>query len=250
MTQFSGTNELEGQVAVVTGGGRGIGLAIAEALAEGGARVAVVDVDEKESQEAANGLPGDGHRGYKGDVTEGADLKAVLQRVEAELGPITVLVNNAGITRDNLILRMSEDEWDQVLSVNLKGAFNATKAVARGMMKRRTGAIINIASVIGLMGNAGQANYAASKAGLMGFTKSVAREFASRGVRCNSIASGFIQTASDSPGNSGRASRYCQGCSISRRAWGRIHYRPGDCSGRWDGHVIFHGARNDRTMNQ
>jgi len=195
MTQFPGTNELEGQVAVVTGGGRGIGLAIAEALAEGGARVAVVDVDEKESQEAANGLPGDGHQGYRGDVTEGADLKTVLQRVEAELGPITVLVNNAGITRDNLILRMSEDEWDQVLSVNLKGAFNATKAVARGMMKRRTGAIINIASVIGLMGNAGQANYAASKAGLMGFTKSVAREFASRGVRCNAIAPGFIQTA-------------------------------------------------------
>jgi 3-oxoacyl-[acyl-carrier protein] reductase len=115
--------------------------------------------------------------------------------VEAELGAISILVNNAGITRDNLILRMSEDEWDQVLSVNLKGAFNATKAVARGMMKRRGGAIVNIASVIGLMGNAGQANYAASKAGLMGLTKSVAREFASRGVRCNAIAPGFIQTA-------------------------------------------------------
>jgi 3-oxoacyl-[acyl-carrier protein] reductase len=121
-------------------------------------------------------------------------VQNVFRAVEEELGPIHVLVNNAGITRDNLLLRMTEEEWDQVLSVNLKGAFNATKAVARGMMKRRQGSIINIASVIGLMGNAGQANYAASKAGLLGLTKSVAREFASRGVRCNAIAPGFIQT--------------------------------------------------------
>jgi 3-oxoacyl-[acyl-carrier protein] reductase len=195
MTESATMNELEGQVAVVTGGGRGIGLAIAEALAEAGAKVAVVDVDENESREAASGLPGDGHQGFRGDVTEAQGLQAVLQRVEEELGPITVLVNNAGITRDNLLLRMSEEEWDQVLSVNLKGAFNATKAVARGMMKRRKGAIVNIASVIGLIGNAGQCNYAASKAGLIGFTKSIAREFASRGVRCNAIAPGFIQTA-------------------------------------------------------
>ncbi|MFH1765170.1 MAG: 3-oxoacyl-[acyl-carrier-protein] reductase [Gemmatimonadota bacterium] len=195
MTDVSGVNELEGQVAVVTGGGRGIGLAIAEALAEAGAKVAVVDVDEKESREAARSLSGKGHQGYRGDVTEAQGLQAALQRVEEELGPITILVNNAGITRDNLILRMSEEEWDQVLSVNLKGAFNATKAVARGMMKRRRGTIINIASVIGLVGNAGQSNYAASKAGLIGFTKSIAREFASRGVRCNAIAPGFIQTA-------------------------------------------------------
>jgi 3-oxoacyl-[acyl-carrier protein] reductase len=188
-------SELEGQVAVVTGGARGIGLAIAQALADGGARVAVIDVDGAESEAAAEGLAGEGHKGYRGDVTQGEDIQALFREVEADLGPISVLVNNAGITRDNLILRMSEEEWDQVLSVNLKGAFNATKAVARGMMKRRGGAIINIASVIGLMGNAGQANYAASKAGLMGLTKSVAREFASRGVRCNAIAPGFIQTA-------------------------------------------------------
>jgi 3-oxoacyl-[acyl-carrier protein] reductase len=188
-------NELEGQVAVVTGGGRGIGLAIAHALAEGGAKIAVVDVDGAESKNAAGTLPGTGHQGYDGDVTDAPALHKVFQRVEEELGPVSVLVNNAGITRDNLLLRMSEEEWDQVLTVNLKGAFNATKAVAKGMMKRRAGVIINIASVIGLMGNAGQANYAASKAGLIGFTKSVAREFAARGVRCNAIAPGFIQTA-------------------------------------------------------
>ncbi|MFC1791139.1 3-oxoacyl-[acyl-carrier-protein] reductase [Gemmatimonadota bacterium] len=188
-------SELQEQVAVVTGGARGIGLAIAEALAQAGAQVAVVDVDESESQRAAAGLPGTGHSGYRGDVTDFEGMGTLFKQVEEEMGPISVLVNNAGITRDNLLLRMSEEEWDQVLTVNLKGAFNATKAVARGMMKRRQGSIVNIASVIGLMGNAGQANYAASKAGLVGFTKSVAREFASRGVRCNAIAPGFIQTA-------------------------------------------------------
>jgi 3-oxoacyl-[acyl-carrier protein] reductase len=195
MTGDEDVRELEGQVAVVTGGARGIGLAVAQTLAGAGAKVALVDVGEAESREAAGSLPGDGHQGYQGDVTDAEGLQSVFQRVEEELGPINILVNNAGITRDNLILRMSEEEWDQVLSVNLKGAFNATKAVARGMMKRRAGAIVNIASVIGLMGNAGQANYAASKAGLIGFTKSIAKEFASRGVRCNAIAPGFIQTA-------------------------------------------------------
>jgi 3-oxoacyl-[acyl-carrier protein] reductase len=187
-------NEIEGQVAVVTGGGRGIGLAIAQSLAEDGAKVAILDVDEESSQAAAQGLPGRGHAGYKANVTDASEVQAVFKAIEAEMGPISILVNNAGITRDNLIMRMSEEEWDQVLSVNLKGAFIATKAVARSMMKRREGTIINIASVIGRMGNAGQANYAASKAGLIGFTKSVAREFASRGIRCNAIAPGFIQT--------------------------------------------------------
>lgn len=186
--------ELEGQVAVVTGGGRGIGLAIAHSLAEGGARVVVVDVEEEGARSAARSLPGEGHAGLRADVTDAEEVQEMVRRVEEEVGPVTVLVNNAGITRDNLLLRMSEEEWDQVLSVNLKGAFNATKAVARGMMKRRSGNVVNIASVIGLMGNAGQANYAASKAGLIGFTKSVAREFASRGVRCNAIAPGFIRT--------------------------------------------------------
>lgn len=186
--------ELEGQVAVVTGGGRGIGQAIAQALADGGARVAVVDVDEAGAMDVAGELPGAGHAGFRADVTSPEDVQGVIKAAEEAMDPITILVNNAGITRDNLILRMSEEEWDQVLAVNLKGAFNVTKGVARGMMKRRQGAIVNIASVIGRMGNAGQANYAASKAGMIGLTKSVAREFAARGVRCNAIAPGFIQT--------------------------------------------------------
>ena len=189
-----GMKELADQVALVTGGGRGIGFAIAQALAEGGARVAVVDVDEAGARSAASGLSGEGHQGFRADVTNAQEVQEVIQSIEGTIGPITILVNNAGITRDNLLLRMSEEEWDQVLSVNLKGAFNTTKGVARGMMKRRQGVIVNIASVIGRMGNAGQANYAASKAGLIGLTKSVAREFANRGVRCNAIAPGFIQT--------------------------------------------------------
>jgi 3-oxoacyl-[acyl-carrier protein] reductase len=191
----TGGGELQGQVAIVTGGARGIGLAIAHALAEGGARVALVDVDASEAQAAATRLSGQGHQGYAGDVTRSQEVASVVGQVESELGPVSILVNNAGITRDNLLLRMTEEDWDLVLSVNLKGAFNATKAVSRGMMKRRHGVIINIASVIGLMGNAGQANYAASKAGLLGLTKSVARELASRGIRCNAIAPGFIKTA-------------------------------------------------------
>jgi 3-oxoacyl-[acyl-carrier protein] reductase len=191
----AGVGELQGQVAMVTGGARGIGLAIAHALAEGGARVALVDVDGAEAEASAAQLPGQGHQGHAGDVTRFQEVASVLGQVESELGPVSILVNNAGITRDNLLLRMTEEEWDLVLSVNLKGAFNTTKAVSRGMMKRRHGVIINIASVIGLMGNAGQANYAASKAGLLGLTKSVARELASRGIRCNAIAPGFIKTA-------------------------------------------------------
>jgi len=127
-------------------------------------------------------------------VTDAQAIQAVFKRVEEEIGPISILVNNAGITRDNLLLRMSEEEWDQVLSVNLKGAFIATKAVGRGMMKRRSGTIINIASVIGLMGNAGQANYAASKAGIIGLTKTLALELARYDMTVNAVAPGFIET--------------------------------------------------------
>lgn len=186
--------ELEGQVALVTGGSRGIGLGIATELANGGARVAIVARDGERAKASAQGLPGQGHAGFGCDVSDSSQASSVLGEIEESVGEVGVLVNNAGITRDNILVRMKEEEWDEVMAVNLKGAFNMTKAVSRGMMKRRDGVILNVSSVVGLSGNAGQTNYAASKAGLLGFTKSVARELASRGIRCNAIAPGYIDT--------------------------------------------------------
>jgi 3-oxoacyl-[acyl-carrier protein] reductase len=187
-------SELSGTTAVVTGGSRGIGLAIASALAEAGARVAVLGRNGARAEEAAATLPGEGHLGLACDVADPAAAQSAVAAVEAAFGGVDVLVNNAGITRDNILLRLKDEDWDEVLDTNLKGAFNMTRAVTRGMMKRRSGVILNVSSVVGLMGNAGQTNYAASKAGLFGLTKSVARELASRGVRCNAIAPGFIAT--------------------------------------------------------
>jgi 3-oxoacyl-[acyl-carrier protein] reductase len=186
--------ELDGTVAVVTGASRGIGQAISESLAAAGCSVACVARDESRAHAVATSLPGGGGRGYACDVSDSAACTALIAAVEADIGPVGILVNNAGIARDNVLVRLRDEDWQAVLDTNLKGAFNTTRAVARGMMKRRSGRIVNIASVVGLTGNRGQANYAASKAGMVGFSKSVALELASRGVLVNVVAPGFIET--------------------------------------------------------
>jgi 3-oxoacyl-[acyl-carrier protein] reductase len=187
-------SELAGQVALVTGANRGIGRAIAEELAKAGARVAVTARAEERARAAAAAFPGEGHAGFACDVAEEAAVDALIKAVESELGPLDVVVNNAGVTDDNIVPRLSDEAWDRVLDTNLKGAFHVIRAVTRGMMRRRSGRIINITSVVGITGNRGQANYAASKAGLIGLTRTVARELAARGVLCNAIAPGFIET--------------------------------------------------------
>jgi 3-oxoacyl-[acyl-carrier protein] reductase len=187
---------LTDKVALVTGASRGLGKAIALALAQEGASVAVVARSEdalKETLEAVRVL-GVAAEPFALDVSKEADVDAAVEKIAARFGRIDVLVNNAGVTRDGLLMRMKSDDWDAVINTNLKGAFHLTKPVARLMVKQRYGRIVNISSVIGLMGNAGQANYAASKAGLIGFTKSVAREFASRNITCNVVCPGFIET--------------------------------------------------------
>lgn len=186
--------ELEGKVALVTGGSRGIGLAVSRTLATAGATVVVLARNEERARSVAEELPGAGHLAVVCDVGDPDQVVATVKAVKEQVGPVEIAVNNAGITRDNILLRMKDEEWDEVLRINLKGAFNVTRAVSRDMMKRREGAIVNVTSVVGLIGNPGQANYAASKAGLVGFTKSVARELAPRNIRCNAVAPGFIRT--------------------------------------------------------
>lgn len=185
--------DLTGRTAFVSGSTRGIGRSVAETLHVAGARVAIVG-RSRDTAEAVAAAIGDGARGFACDVTDAESLRGAIAECEATLGPVDILVNNAGVTRDNLLVRMTLDEWDEVLDANLKAAFIATQAVIKGMMKRRYGRVINVGSIVGITGNKGQANYAASKAGLIGFTKSVAKEYAGRGVLVNCVAPGFIDT--------------------------------------------------------
>lgn len=188
---------LKGKTAVITGASRGIGKAIALKYAEQGCNVAFTDLfydetaQETEKEIAALGVKA---KGYASDASDFADTDRVVVEILKEFGTIDILVNNAGITKDTLLMRMTEGDWDAVINVNLKSVFNFTKAVQRTMLKQRSGSIINLSSVVGVSGNAGQANYAASKAGIIGFSKSIAKELGSRGIRCNAVAPGFIIT--------------------------------------------------------
>lgn len=188
---------LKGKTAVITGSGRGIGKAIALKLASFGANIVINDIPSStyadETAEEVKALGVDAIV-VKGDVRNTEDVEALVKSALDKFGTVDIFVNNAGITRDGLILRMTEEDWDMVMDINLKGAFKCIKAVSRPMMKQKSGSIINMASVVGVMGNAGQANYVASKAGLIGLTKTTAKEFAKKGIRCNAIAPGFIRS--------------------------------------------------------
>ncbi len=188
--------ELAEKIALVTGAAQGIGKAIALLLARHGADVIVSDINLEKAEETSKEIEGMGRRtlALKVNVADPGDVERMVETIIEKFSRIDILVNNAGITRDRLILRMSVEDWDAVLDVNLKGTFNCTKSVIRHMSRQKSGKIVNIASVVGMMGNAGQANYAASKAGVIGFTKTIAREFAQRGININVIAPGYIQT--------------------------------------------------------
>ena len=185
--------DLSGRAALVTGSTRGIGREIAAVLAACGAKVAVAGRDQAKAAEVATAIGG-GAQGFGADMSDGAQVTKLVEEVEAAFGSLDILVNNAGLTRDNLLIRIKDEDWDAVLDANLKGAFAAIRAATRGMMKRRWGRIINISSVVGITGNKGQASYAASKAGMLGLTKAVAQELASRNILVNAIAPGFIET--------------------------------------------------------
>ena len=190
-------NLLEGKVAIITGASRGIGKSIAQVFVQQGAKVCFTYLSSEEKALAlekeltANGGTA---KGFKSDASKFDQAEQLVKEVVEHFGTVDILINNAGITRDNLLMRMSEEQWDEIMEINLKSCFNLTKGVLRTMLKARSGSIINMSSVVGVSGNAGQANYAASKAGMIGFTKSVAQELGSRNIRCNAIAPGFIET--------------------------------------------------------
>jgi 3-oxoacyl-[acyl-carrier protein] reductase len=213
---------LEGKIALITGASRGIGRGIAEKFAEQGATVLFTYLSSEEKAKALeNELSAKGvkAKGYKSDAANYASAESLINTIVSEFGTIDIVVNNAGITRDGLLMRMSEQNWDEVINTNLKSVFNITKAVQKPMLKQRSGSIINISSVIGIRGNAGQANYAASKAGIIGFTKSVALELGSRNIRCNAIAPGFIETEMTETLNEETVKAYINQIPLKR--WGK-----------------------------
>ncbi len=210
---------LKGRTAIVTGSGRGIGKAIALKLASLGANVVINDIPQSADADAASEeikALGVGSIVVKGDVRSIDDVKKLVDTTVKTFGGVDIFVNNAGITRDGLMLRMSEDDWDMVMDINLKGAFNCIKTVVRPMMKKRKGSIINISSIVGVMGNPGQANYVASKAGLIGLTKTTAKEFASRGIRCNAVAPGFIRSAMTDVLSDDTKKKYLEGIPLGQ----------------------------------
>jgi 3-oxoacyl-[acyl-carrier protein] reductase len=218
------TIDLTGKTAFVTGSTRGIGLAIARAFSDAGAKVAIVGRDAERAKSVAAEL-GERATGVACDVAVADQVEAAITAAESALGPVDILVNNAGLTRDNILLRLTDAEWDAVLDANLKGAFHTTRVAIKGMMKRRSGRIINVTSVVGLSGNKGQANYAASKAGLIGFTKSVAKEYAGRGILANCIAPGYIETDMTSGLPEAAKATLLQGIALGRLG------RPEDVAG-------------------
>ncbi len=189
--------KLDNKIAVVTGAAQGIGKVIAMHLVQKGASLVLCDINLEMAKEAAREIEEAGGKclALKSDVSNMQDAEKIIKEAVEHFGSLDILVNNAGITRDNVLIRMKEEQWDQVMAVNLKGTFNVTKAAIKVMMRKKSGKIVNIASITGLMGNAGQANYSASKAGVIGFTKSIAREYADRGITVNAVAPGFIETA-------------------------------------------------------
>ncbi|MGL4629593.1 MAG: 3-oxoacyl-[acyl-carrier-protein] reductase [Leadbetterella sp.] len=215
---------IQNKVVLITGASRGIGKAIAEEFASNGAQVAFTylsSVEKGEALEKELASYGSKVKGYKSDASQFDQAQELVDQVVSDFGTIDVLINNAGITRDTLLMRMSEEQWDEVLTVNLKSVFNLTKAVTKPMMKAKSGSIINITSVVGLTGNAGQANYSASKAGMIGFTKSIAKELGSRNIRSNAIAPGFIETEMTAELSSDQLATWTQNIPLKRPGQGK-----------------------------
>lgn len=214
---------LKNKVVLITGASRGIGKAIAQNLAAQGAHIAFTflsSIEKGKALEEELSAAGTTVKGYQSDASDFKAADELVTNVVADFGKIDVLINNAGITRDTLIMRMTEEHWDDVMRINLKSAFNLVKAVTKPMMRARAGSIINITSVVGIMGNAGQANYAASKAGMIGFTKSVAKELCSRNIRCNAIAPGFIETEMTGELNEDKLKEWLSGIPLKRAGIG------------------------------